>query len=131
MRQPRRKLSQRRQPVSLLFDARGFADPVRHQTNQTLGQLRHLLHEFREQRSRKSQNAPSVTARPVTVNCFIREKGSTPVTSPALLGKANVSPPNSPRHWNSPFKNHEHRIGRITLADVGFARIETQSPAIG
>ena len=41
---------------------------------------------------------PSVTARPVTVNCFILENGSTPVTSPGLPESTTVSPPNSPRH---------------------------------
>ena len=41
---------------------------------------------------------PSVTARPLTVNCVILEKGSTPVTSPGLPERTTVSPPNSPRH---------------------------------
>ncbi len=41
---------------------------------------------------------PSVRARPVTVNSVILEKGSTPVTSPALAENRMVSPANSPRH---------------------------------
>ena len=39
----------------------------------------------------------SVTARPLTVNCFILENGSTPVTSPGSRSKTKVSPPSSPR----------------------------------
>jgi len=40
----------------------------------------------------------SVRARPVTVNSFILEKGSTPVTSPVFAGNTTVWPPNSPRN---------------------------------
>ena len=36
-------------PVSLLFDPGGFADAVRHQTDQALGQLRHFLYKIWEQ----------------------------------------------------------------------------------
>ena len=51
------KVSQGSQTVSLLLDARGFADPVGHQAHQTLGQFRHFLDEFGKQRGRKSQDA--------------------------------------------------------------------------
>ena len=39
----------------------------------------------------------SVIAFAPTVNCFILEKGSTPVTSPGFIGMTTVSPASSPR----------------------------------
>ena len=57
MRKSRRKLSQRSQAVSLLFEAGGFADAVGHQAHQTLGQLRHFLYKIWKQRGGKSQGA--------------------------------------------------------------------------
>ena len=43
-----RKFPEGGQSVALLLHARGFADPVGHQADQTLGQFRHFLDEFRE-----------------------------------------------------------------------------------
>ncbi len=57
MREPGRKLSQRSQPVALLFPARGFANSVGHQPDETLRQFRHLLHEFGKLRRRETQHA--------------------------------------------------------------------------
>ena len=53
----------------------------------------------------------SVTARPPTVNCFILENGSTPVTSPACQGKYDVSPPNSPRACKLALEDDKHGVG--------------------
>ena len=57
MRESRGQLTESGQSVSLLFDASGFADPVGHQANQTLGQLRHLLNQIRKSRGGKSCDA--------------------------------------------------------------------------
>ena len=97
MSEPRGKFSQGGQAVALLLEPSGFADSVGHQADEALGQFRHFLHKLGKQRGRKAQDAASVMARAPTVNCFIREKGSTPVTSPGLTGITMVSPPNSPR----------------------------------
>ena len=57
MRESRRKLSQRCQPVALLLQSGGFANSVGHQPHEPLGQLRHLLNKFGKQRGRKTQSA--------------------------------------------------------------------------
>ena len=43
--EPRGKFSERSEAVSLLFPARGLADPVGHHAHEALGQLGHFLHE--------------------------------------------------------------------------------------
>ena len=97
MSEPRGEFPQRGQAVALLLAARGFADSVGHQPHEALGQLRHLLHEIGKTRSGKRRTRASVSARTPTVNCFIREKGRTPVTLPGFIAITAVSPPISPR----------------------------------
>ena len=116
MRQPCGKLSQSRQPVALLLHAGGLADPVGHQAHQPLGQFRHFLHQFRKQRRGNFRTRPSVSARPVTPNCFIREKGSTPVTSPGFERNDEGFAADVAARLKLPFKNHEHRVCGIALA---------------
>ena len=120
------KLSQRGQPVALLLHASGFADPVGHQADQALGQFRHSLHEFRKLDDGKRRMRPSVTARPVNVDFFIREKGSTPVTSSGLSGKHDRLATEFAAHLKLPFEHDEHGIGGIALAEVNVARFEMQ-----
>ena len=88
MRQPRRKFPQARQPVSLLLDARGFANAVGHQAHQPLGQFRHFLHQLGKMRGRKLQDAAIRDRPPVTPKIFIRENGSTPVIVAWLSAKS-------------------------------------------
>ena len=73
MRQASRKFSERSQAVSLLFDASGFTDAVGHQAHQALWSALAFSERVRGIVKREIQQRTSVTARPVTVNCFILE----------------------------------------------------------
>ena len=113
MRQARGKFSQAGQPVALLLHAGGLADPVGHQAHQPLGQLRHFLHQLREIVPREiSGCGDSVSARPVTTDFFIREKGSTPVTSPACERNCKGFAADVAARLKFPFKDHKHRAPR-------------------
>src|SRR5579863_9045883 len=57
MRQSRRQFSKGCEAVALLFEARCLPNPVRHQSDKTRRQLRHLLNEFWKPCAGKAQNA--------------------------------------------------------------------------
>ena len=126
MRKSRRKLSQRSQPVLLLFEAGGFANPVRHQAHETLGQLRHFLYKIWKQRGRKSQGAAVRLGSPAHRKLLHPRKRQQSGNVARLQVKdegfaAKFAPP-----LKLPLKNHKHGIGRIALARVDVARLEMQ-----
>src|SRR5580658_2429370 len=119
-----RELSQRSQPVLLLFAAGGFTDPVGHQTHETLGQLRHFLYEIRKQRGRKSQGAAVGLGAPAHGKLLHPRKreyagdiARLQVKDDGLAGK--LAPALKP-----PLKNHKHGIGWIALACIGISGLE-------
>ena len=122
---PAESFPERGQSVALLFEAGGFADPVGHEAHQARGQFWHFLHQFGKCRSRKSQErGRRLRLDRVTVNCFILENGSTPVTSPASQIKYEGFAAKFAAPLKLALKNHEHGIRRIALARVDVARLE-------
>ena len=66
---------------------------------------------------------PSVTARPVITDTFMRENGSNPVTSPGSSGIVTASPPNAPRICCWPSRT-------TTIATAGAPCCRKVSPAL-
>ncbi len=124
MREARRKLSQRRQPVALLLHPRGLANPVGHQADEPLRQLRHLVDKVGKQRGREAQSAA------------IRER------SHAYAELLHAGKREHARHGRSLDRNHyrfaaefaaclqlpleddEHRVGRFTRPKRHVPRFE-------
>src|SRR5580658_2489568 len=123
MRKSRRKLSQRSQPVLLLFAAGGFTDPVRHQAHETLGQHRHFLYKIWKQRGRKSEGTAVSLGSQAHLKLLHSGKRQHSGNIARLEVKNDsfarkISPP-----LKSPLKDHEHCIGWIALARVDITRL--------
>ena len=120
------ELSQSGQTVSLLFDARGFTDAVGHQTHESLGQLRHLLHEFGKHGSRKAQEAAVCDSVPAHRKLLHPGKREQSGDVARLYGNYDGFAAELPSNLKLPVESHKHGICRITLARVHVPRLEVE-----
>ena len=95
MREARRKLPQRSQPVPLLFDASCFSNSVGQESYEARSQFRHFLYELGEHEAGKFRIRPSVSARKVTRNVS-SEKREDPRNVAGL--SPDTRPCRRPRH---------------------------------
>ena len=124
MGQPGGKLSQSRQPVSLLFQPGDFADPVRHHAHQTLGEFRHSLNHFRKLCRGKFQDA-GVRDRPARQDGLghPREREHAG-NSPRPERKDDSFAGKFTPHLKLPFQYHDGRVGWPTRAQIHISRLQ-------
>jgi hypothetical protein len=126
MSQPRGKLPQRSQSVPLLFYPGGFTDAVRHQTHESLSQLRHFLHEIGKQCRRKSQDRAVGYGSSSHHKLLHSRKGKHSGDAARLRGKYESFAGELSPCLKLPIENHKHGIRGITLAHVGIARLDLE-----
>src|SRR5208283_4737361 len=110
--------------VALLFEPSSFADAVRHQAHETLGQHRHFLNQFRKKRSRKSQGAAGCFSSPAYGKSLHPGKRQDTGHVPRLEIKDESFAGSFGSSLKLPLKNDKHRIRRIALPDINVARLE-------
>src|SRR5271170_6189474 len=126
MSQSCRKFAQTSQPVALLLESSGLSNPVRHQTHESLRQLRHFLNKIGKQRGRKAQRA-AIRLGPPAYGKRLHPRKREHAGDVARL---QIKGDGVARQLTLPLKlsleNHEHRIRRVTLTRVVRARLEIQ-----
>ena len=120
----RREFPQGSQTVSLLFDARGLADSVGHQSHQARGELRHFLYKLREVRRRKTQQPAIAECASGHRRALHPRKGQKTGYLSRLDRKRKCLAVNFASRLEFSFQHYEHVLRRITLADVCISGFE-------
>src|ERR1700680_1064677 len=126
MRESCRKLSQRSESVALLLPSSGFTDSVGHETDEALGQLRHLLYKVGKLRSRKTQDAGVRDGSRTHGKLFHSREGEHAGHVARLHRNDNCFASEFAPRLQLSLKKDKHRVGWIALAKVRITRLEMQ-----
>ena len=109
-----------------MFEAGGFANAVGHEADQTLGELRHFLHEIGKQRGRKSQSVGVRHGSPADGKLLHPGKRQHACNIARLQIKDKGLSIEFAAPLKLAFENHKHCIGGIALAGIDITGLENQ-----